>query len=346
MAFKTSERGATLLVIQVLCLALVWIAIALRIWIKTAIIKKRTWDDIWMYFSVLLYTILATLVLHGITKGGVGQDADNLNLHKIAVGLRAWYFGELTYGLLSVFVRLSVALFLLRICTKSSHKWILTACLVVVIVTSLVYLCATLFQCLPVTYYWQRFELEERAGHCSTARLVPNTAIVLSIVAAISDWLIALIPAVILSGTRIPRSSKILATGLMSIGVLAGIAMIVRIPYIKSTSLTPDFLHASVGVAIWTVIEPCLGIVGGSAATFGPLFHHRSRKSATRSVGSPRHADIWSGTTVTVNGGRGNSTDIPPPPQGIGVVRKVICTREKMANEEQLDYHRFLKAVS
>lgn len=113
-----------------------------------------------------------------------------------------------------------MALFLLRICTKSRHKWILAACLVVVIVTSLVYLCATLFQCLPVTYYWQRFELEERAGHCSTARLVPNTAIVLSIVAAISDWLIALIPAVILSGTRIPRSSKILATGLMSIGVL------------------------------------------------------------------------------------------------------------------------------
>ena len=65
-----------------------------------------------------------------------------------------------------------------------------------------------------------------------------------------------------------------------------------------------------------------------------------------RSVGSPRHADIWSGTTVTVNGGRGNSTDFPPPPQGIGVVRKVICTREKIANEEQLDYHRFLKAVS
>lgn len=53
MAFKTSERGATLLVIQVVCLALVWIAIALRIWIKTAIIKKRTWDDIWMYFSVV-----------------------------------------------------------------------------------------------------------------------------------------------------------------------------------------------------------------------------------------------------------------------------------------------------
>ncbi|KAL6359139.1 hypothetical protein LRP88_07356 [Fusarium phalaenopsidis] len=267
---------------------------------------------------------MAILVLRGIVRGGVGQDADGLNLRKIAVGFQAWYFGELIYGLLTVFVRLSVALFLFQLCTNPIHKWVLTGCLSAVMITSLVYLAAAFFQCLPIAYYWERFSGTERKGHCSTSRLVPNAAIILSIVGALSDWLIALIP----------------------VAILAGVAMIARIPYIKSAALTADFLHASVDLAVWTVIEPCLGIVGGSAATFGPIFRLRAARLATRPSRSPPHTDFWTGTTVTVNGGRGNSTDTAPPPHGVRVVRKVACTRDRGAQEGELDYNRFLKAVN
>jgi hypothetical protein len=46
----------------------------------------------------------------------------------------------------------------------------------------------------------------------------------------------------------------------------------IRIPYIKVLALTQDFLFATTDVAIWSTIEPGLGIVAAGAVTLRPLF--------------------------------------------------------------------------
>lgn len=52
----------------------------------------------------------------------------------------------------------------------------------------------------------------------------------------------------------------------------AGIALLVRIPFVKRLAITPDFLFETVDVAIWSVMEPSLGIIAGCVATLRPLF--------------------------------------------------------------------------
>lgn len=46
----------------------------------------------------------------------------------------------------------------------------------------------------------------------------------------------------------------------------------IRIPYIKVLTLTNDFLFATTDVAIWSTVEPGLGIVAAGAITLRPLF--------------------------------------------------------------------------
>jgi hypothetical protein len=46
----------------------------------------------------------------------------------------------------------------------------------------------------------------------------------------------------------------------------------IRIPYIKVLALTDDFLFATTDVAIWSTVEPGLGIVAAGAVTLRPLF--------------------------------------------------------------------------
>ncbi len=48
----------------------------------------------------------------------------------------------------------------------------------------------------------------------------------------------------------------------------------IRIPYIKVLALTDDFLFATTDVAIWSTVEPGLGIVAAGAITLRPLFRN------------------------------------------------------------------------
>ncbi|KAI8648105.1 hypothetical protein NCS56_01542400 [Fusarium sp. Ph1] len=244
MVFATSGKGTSLFVIQLCCLLLVWITAILRAWV--GIIRKScTIDDWFMYLSVGLYTSLAIFVFRGTVVGGIGEHTDNLTMREAIVGMQSWYFGELIYGVLSILVRASIGLYILRICRRRTHKCIIYTGLATVSVASIIYFFASLFQCSPPAYYWEQFRSISSKGSCESSR-VTTAAITLSAIAGISDWAIALMPAVILWNIRISRRSKTIIIGLSSLGVLAGIAIITRIPFIKGLEITKEFLYETV----------------------------------------------------------------------------------------------------
>ncbi|KAH7208459.1 uncharacterized protein BKA55DRAFT_529663 [Fusarium redolens] len=245
MDLNGNPRVRALFATQITCLVVVWAVTLVRFGIKLALKRQRTWDDTWMFTAAALFTTMSALIMRGIALGGIGQDASQLTLQKISTGLQTWYFGEILYGLLSLCIRLSITLFLFQLLRQPSHIWVLSGCLAVVLITTLCFLLATIFQCSPVRFYWGRFSSSDNHGTCSNTQLVRTTAIAHSIVAALSDWIMTLLPATCLWKTRTATSSKITGTGLISLGIFAGIAMIVRIPQIKSVALTSDFLYSS-----------------------------------------------------------------------------------------------------
>ncbi|KAL3423721.1 integral membrane protein [Phlyctema vagabunda] len=72
--------------------------------------------------------------------------------------------------------------------------------------------------------------------------------------------------------TTINVRTKVSIAGVLALGLLAGVATLIRIPYIRVLTITDEFLYATTDVAIWSTIEPGLGIVAFSIAPLRPLF--------------------------------------------------------------------------
>lgn len=144
-----------------------------------------------------MYTAQSYFVFRGLIVGGLGQHTPDLSMQQVIVSFKAWYFGELLYALVSVSVRTSVALTLLGLYNHAQHRTLymilLLTCLGIVGLVSLVFFFASMFQCSPPTHYWKQFEDPTRVGTCANT-VVPTTAIVLSVVAAVSDLILAVFP--------------------------------------------------------------------------------------------------------------------------------------------------------
>lgn len=75
---------------------------------------------------------------------------------------------RLFYTLTTLFIRLSIALFLIRICVKRMMKVIIYATMAGVTAFSIFYFFLALFQCSPIDYFWNRKKppAAEYIDHC------------------------------------------------------------------------------------------------------------------------------------------------------------------------------------
>ena len=53
-----ASRSQMLLVCSSLCLALAWVSVALRVWVRAVIIKSFGWDDTLMVFALVCLTFM------------------------------------------------------------------------------------------------------------------------------------------------------------------------------------------------------------------------------------------------------------------------------------------------
>ena len=70
----------------------------------------------------------------------------------------------------------------------------------------------------------------------------------------------------------------------------------IRVPYIKVLALTDDFLFATTDVAIWSTVEPGLGIVAAGAVTLRPLFRTfyalSTRNKSSNPITASKHSKL------------------------------------------------------
>lgn len=178
--------------------------------------------------------------MFGIIYGGTGQHMTELNITQINIGLKSWYISEVMYGPVSAMVRTSVALFLLRVCVQRWHRWIITANLAVFWLISLIFTAVCTFQCDPPSYFYdQVLGLE---GHCVDFRFVPNMTIAHSAIGATCDFVFAAVPILMLWDVRLTKRMKFSVALMLGMGFVSGVALLVRIPYVRILAVTDDFL--------------------------------------------------------------------------------------------------------
>lgn len=84
-------------------------------------------------------------------------------------------------------------------------------------------------------------------------------------------------------------------------------ATIVRVPYLNQLLATSDFLYITTDVAIWSTVEPGIGITCASLACCRPLIRNfLSRKLLWGNSSGSERKDIWPSTGTSYIGYRKN----------------------------------------
>ncbi|TVY89897.1 hypothetical protein LAWI1_G004152, partial [Lachnellula willkommii] len=145
--------GPKIVAVNVLFVALTWMFVSLRVYVK--IFLTRSWgaDDYLLVVSLILFTSYAGCSFAAVTYGTGQHDIDVLP-QDIPKALYYWYFNQLLYTTTLVCARLSIAILLLRICVKTVHKIIIYTTISVMLLYSVFYFFLSLFQCSPVSYFW------------------------------------------------------------------------------------------------------------------------------------------------------------------------------------------------
>lgn len=106
---------------------------------------------------------------------------------------------------------------LLRITVNRIHIGILFTAMALVIVAGTIFFFFTLFQCKPVEHFWHRLD---QPGKCQDLNVIMDIAYMCSAVAALTDFIVGLLPALIIQNLQMTRRNKILAGGIMSLGCM------------------------------------------------------------------------------------------------------------------------------
>ncbi|KAI1276128.1 hypothetical protein F5Y07DRAFT_408520 [Xylaria sp. FL0933] len=285
LGFDVNAPGTGLFTLQVVFLALAWLASLTRAFVKIVLLRKVSIDDYLMLLSLLGYTVTGYFVFSSIIDGGLGKAVVGSS-ENVEIMLRSWYGNMAVSGPVSGLARVSIALFLLRIAVIKWHRVVLHAVIGTTAVTSTAYFFIVLFQCSPPSYFWEKVR-EGTIGSCNHGRVVEIFTLVWGSSAVAMDWILGLLPIAMLWNVRINRQSKCGIAAILGFGIIAGIALIVRLVYISQSG--PASSNAGppgpglIAIGASAIIELALGIIAGCIATMPPLFKRMGWESDPRS---------------------------------------------------------------
>ena len=182
-------------------------------------------------------------------------------------------------------LKISLGLFFLRILTTPSRMtalWRTTLVTVLSLSTTfgLIYFFFAIFQCGIPRSGENSFLVKMIQSRCANASVGLGLGYSHGVITMLTDWMCGLLPVCMLWNSTMPRGTKTVIGALLGVASVGSIASIVRLAYINSIVVpSGDFFVKTGKLAIWSTVEPGVGITVASVATLRPLFHTVSRRT-------------------------------------------------------------------
>ncbi|KAL4989775.1 hypothetical protein BDW68DRAFT_175533 [Aspergillus falconensis] len=275
------DRPAAVRGVAAAFLSLSSVAVIMRCYVRLRIVKAFGWDDFVMILAMLLYIMFCGCMIGGSLWGTY------------------WWFCNISYAVSSVLAKVSVCIFLLRVMLFPCHRAALFTVTALAICSGIPFFVLLIIQCSPVWFWWTRMR-GDTDGHCGYVDAIAVMLYIFSASSALFDLTVALLPIILVRKLQMNWRTKAAVAGLLGMACVcviarssllmfsfvvlkareysASIAIIIRLAFVQ-TIHDPDYLYATVEVAIWSCIEIGLSITAGSLATTRPLFrvlHNRS----------------------------------------------------------------------
>ncbi|KAJ5138955.1 uncharacterized protein N7515_003803 [Penicillium bovifimosum] len=264
------QRSIAVQTVAATFLPIAAITVMLRVYVRGWVVKAFGWDDGSMVVALLFYAMFSGTMIGGSIYG-TGYKFENLEPDARVTAMKYWWLCEIAYCFASIGCKISICLFLMRITIKRVHHWILYIVMALTVLAGIIFMFLMLLQCKPLEYFWTRTAGDPTIqGYCIDINIIINMTYVYSAFAALCDFTVGIMPIFLVHKLHMKRQTKIAVMGILSMACIASAAVIVRIPFV-STFADPDFLYATVHIAIWSNVEAGLGITAGSLATLRPL---------------------------------------------------------------------------
>ncbi|KAG6241642.1 hypothetical protein E4U24_006023 [Claviceps purpurea] len=268
-AYDLNESNASNLVIT--CIAMLvtsWIAVGIRTFTRVLLMKGYQADDILMLIAQAIFTVTCSIQFVGVQSGVGRHNASFTNEDDLVAAIMWQALGVAIYILNMMFIKLSIGVFLLRIATQKAYIWAIRIVLVIITLWSIGLFIWNLFQCTPIEKQWD-FRITD--GQCAGAGEVLTAAYALSVMTIVTDWFFALIPIPMLWGVKMSTQAKTTVILILSLGIFASVATLIRFRFLTSIERTDDILFRATNASIWSLVEVGVAIIASSLATVRPL---------------------------------------------------------------------------
>ncbi|KAJ5182078.1 hypothetical protein N7449_012225 [Penicillium cf. viridicatum] len=294
MGTDEDQRNLAIKVIPGLFMSIACVAVTLRCYVRGFLVKAFGWDDGAMVIAMAWYVMFCGSMI-GAGVHGNGRHWYNLEAEDRVIAMKYWWLCEIGFCFASIFCKISICIFLLRICINRVHRLLLYSVMSLTVLAGLVFMFLMLLQCKPLSYFWTRMAHHpvrniEGEGSCINMEIIIAMTYIYSAFAAICDFTVGILPIFVVHKLQMKMQTKMAVVGILSMACIASSAVIVRIPFVKTFDDLNDFLYATVQIAYWSNLEVGLGITAGCLATLRPLLRHwfGSRADPSYSAGFPK----------------------------------------------------------
>ncbi|KAJ5934041.1 hypothetical protein N7466_003588 [Penicillium verhagenii] len=263
-------RGLAIFTLSVVFMFICILTVSLRCFVRSYIVRAFGWDDVLMLIALALFIVLAICCMIG-TSNGVGHqitDFTSISVYKTA--LTWWWLSQVFYIWSSAIAKVSIAVALLRLTVKKTHRMILWGTITLTTVIGLLFWLVLLLDCHPISYFWNQAD-GEHTGSCLSVDILLDISYIYSAFTIVCDFTLGTLPIFLVWDLQMNRRTKMAVGSILSLGAIASVAVIIRIPFLHYYA-DEDFLYSTYQIAIWTIIETGLGITAGSLITLRPLF--------------------------------------------------------------------------
>ncbi|KAB5545592.1 hypothetical protein GE09DRAFT_967965 [Coniochaeta sp. 2T2.1] len=250
-------------------LAFTYVSVGLRTYVRAGLTRNFMLDDWLMLISQAIFTTSCAFILLGV-KSGLGHHNKALAQPDEIESLKWQALATASYILNMMFIKLSYAIFLLRLAVQKRYRWTLWGSMFVVAVWSTVLFFWDIFQCKPVRAQW---DYTIPGEVCVSSEQIVAAAYALSVMTIVTDWMYALMPIPMIWNVKMTKQAKVIVVVLLGLGVFASVATLIRLKFLSDLNDTDDILFAGTDAMVWTLIEPGVAIVASSLVTIRPLLH-------------------------------------------------------------------------
>ncbi|KAF2025151.1 hypothetical protein EK21DRAFT_77115 [Setomelanomma holmii] len=253
--------------------ALVVGAISCRFYSRTVIVRTLGWDDWLMLIAAILSVASNIMILIAMGPNfQLGYHLWDLKPQIMYGKIRAAQMSmanQLLFTAIVTLMKVAILLTYLRIFPSRLNKWFCRSMIVYTIILSTMAFFFTLFQCNPVSTYWEIFK------YIGTAKCLNVRAIYYyhSAQNTFSDFVIFLWPAKDLLNVKISRRQRITLTCMFSLGVIVCVAGSLRIYYTSLYLESYDVMWHGAECFIVMSVEGGVGVACGCLPGCKPLMN-------------------------------------------------------------------------